>query len=70
MNPNRKCGMCKTVGNTHNLSVPEMVAMLPNPKQFEKKYPKDQFGFESIDWPGLLEAVKNKIPALRNTVNN
>jgi hypothetical protein len=78
MNPNRKCGMCSLTGNSGpQLTGPEMVALLPDKKQFEKKMfrSKDEVnGFfgesEWTEYPGLKNAVVEKLQDLRDKTDN
>jgi hypothetical protein len=78
MNPNRKCGMCHLIGDGGpQLTGPEMVALLPDKKQFEKKMfrSKDEVnGFfgdsEWTEYPGLREAVIEKLRDLRDKTDN
>jgi ferredoxin len=73
MNPIRKCGMCeKLKGRGPCLTVPEMVELLPNIKQFEKQF-QDNDGLNFgpyVSWPGIDKAVEEKMQNLRDAVDN
>ena len=66
LNPNRKCRVCKKFGDdTPNLTGPQMVAMLPNIKEFERL---DEW--PSINGTKLHDVLKEKMEALRSAVDN
>jgi hypothetical protein len=62
--------MCRYIHDTDipNLTGPQMVSMLPNPETF-KTVGRGYFN-EEENWPGLTEALKEKLPILRKAVDD
>ena len=65
MNPNRKCRMCDFVAGTQK-PIRDLMALLPDPKAFEKKMTDCDFTF----FDGLDGAVTKALPALRDSTDN
>lgn len=76
LNPDRLCGMCNLIrgGNGKEairpkLTIAEMVAMLPDPKQFEQHH-TNEYGGEWATWEGLGTAVAGCFATLGPAIDN
>jgi hypothetical protein len=70
INPNRRCRVCEKIegSDSPNLTGPQMIAILPNVKDFEKT--NENWGGTCIDEGELCKAIELKIDELRSAVNN
>lgn len=66
LNPNRKCGLCEIARETPK-PIAELVALLPDPKQYERHEPADAPLHYGTD---LYDAINAALPELRNVTGN
>jgi hypothetical protein len=67
MNPERECRMCKAL-NQPQPEMVELLALLPDPKGFEKE--DDLLGALCVSYPGLSGAVEEAMKILRERVGD
>jgi len=69
-NPTRECEMCQhTEAGHHELSMTALVAMLPKRADFAHEITEPDLG-TWVDYPGLDDAIKDALPALRERVGD
>jgi hypothetical protein len=71
LNPARECGICTFLEGGSATPLADLIALLPDPKQFVRKQSEDfshEVGaveWEEMDDPGLREATHAVLPKLR-----